>query len=76
MSKKSELVDSLRGKSVSELENELLEVRKKQFNLRMKVANGSLEKPHLITVARKTVARIKTIIAEKVREKVGDTHAN
>jgi large subunit ribosomal protein L29 len=76
MSKKSQLVESLKSKTVSELETELLEVRKKQFNLRMKAANGSLEKPHLITEARKTIARIKTIIAEKVKETVGETHAD
>ncbi len=75
MSKKSELVESLRAKTILELEGELLSLRQKQFNLRMKVANGTLEKPHLITEARKTIARIKTIVAEKMKETAGETHA-
>lgn len=68
MSKKSQLVESLRNMSQQELENELLSVRKAQFNLRMKVVNGALEKPHLITEARKKVARIKTLMTEKAGE--------
>lgn len=75
MSKKSKLVESLRNMSQQELQNELLSVRKTQFNLRMKAVNGALEKPHLITEARKTVARIKTLMTEKMgkmTEKAGE----
>ncbi|MFC3908604.1 50S ribosomal protein L29 [Legionella dresdenensis] len=58
--------DELRNMSASELNDELLSLRREQFKLRMKRANGTLEKPHLITLIRKAVARVKTIIAEKV----------
>jgi len=65
MSKTSQMVETLRKMSLAELESELLTIRKTQFNLRMKTVNGVLEKPHFITVARKTVARIKTLMTEK-----------
>lgn len=57
--------EELRNLSVDELNNELLSLRKEQLNLRMKKASGSLDKTHLITLVRKTVARVKTILTEK-----------
>ncbi len=58
-------IDELRSLSVDELQNELLSLRKEQLNLRMKKANGSLDKTHLITMVRKSVARVKTMLTEK-----------
>lgn len=55
----------LRGLSIEELQNELLSLRKEQLNLRMKKASGSLDKTHLITLVRKAVARVKTMLTEK-----------
>ncbi|MDI9819610.1 MULTISPECIES: 50S ribosomal protein L29 [unclassified Legionella] len=56
----------LRDLTPEELQAELLSLRKEQFNLRMKKANGSLDKTHLVPKVRKAVARVKTIMAEKV----------
>ncbi|CAM4372809.1 MAG: 50S ribosomal protein L29 [Legionella sp.] len=58
-------VQELRNLSVEELNDELLSLRKEQLNLRMKKASGSLDKTHLITVVRKSVAKVKTILTEK-----------
>ncbi|KTC90870.1 50S ribosomal protein L29 [Fluoribacter dumoffii] len=58
-------IDELRGLSVEELQNELLSLRKEQLSLRMKKASGSLDKTHLITMVRKSVARVKTMLTEK-----------
>lgn len=58
-------LNELRDLSCDELRNELLSLRKEQFNLRMKKASGSLEKPHLIAMVRKSVARVKTLLTEK-----------
>ncbi|MBN9231707.1 MAG: 50S ribosomal protein L29 [Legionella sp. 40-6] len=58
-------VEELRNLSVEELNNELLSLRKEQLNLRLKRASGSLDKPHLITMTRKSVAQVKTILTEK-----------
>ena len=58
-------INELRDLSVKELQTELLSLRKEQFNLRMKKANNTLDKTHLISMVRKSVARIKTILTEK-----------
>jgi large subunit ribosomal protein L29 len=58
-------IDELRNLSTEELQNELLSLRKEQLNLRMKKANGTLDKTHLITMVRKSVARVKTMLTEK-----------
>ena len=58
-------IDELRNLTVEELQNELLSLRKEQFNLRMKKASGSLDKTHLITMVRKSVAKVKTMLTEK-----------
>lgn len=58
-------IQELRNLTVDELQTELLSLRKEQFNLRMKKASGSLDKTHLITMVRKSVARVKTMLTEK-----------
>lgn len=58
-------IDELRALTSEELQVELLTLRKEQFNLRMKKANGTLSKKHLVTLVRRAVARIKTILTEK-----------
>jgi large subunit ribosomal protein L29 len=55
----------LRSLSEQQLTDELLSLRREQFNLRLKRANGSLDKPHMINLIRKAVARVKTIMTEK-----------
>lgn len=55
----------LREKSVEELKALLDEQQLGQFRLRMAKATGQLGKPHEVTVARRTVARIKTLLTEK-----------
>ena len=56
----------LRSMSKEELQTELLSLRKTQFNHRLKKATGSLDKPHLVKQVRRAIARIKTIMTEKV----------
>lgn len=58
-------ISELRNLSVEELQSELLSLRNEQFKLRMKKASGSLDKTHLITLMRKSVAKVKTIMTEK-----------
>ena len=58
-------IDELRSLTIDELQNELLVLRKEQLSLRMRKASGSLDKTHLITLLRKAVARIKTMLTEK-----------
>jgi large subunit ribosomal protein L29 len=59
-----EILD-LRAMTISDLEAHLLNLRKNQFTLRMKKANGSLDKSHHVTSLRKSIARVKTLMTEK-----------
>lgn len=56
----------LRSMTVEELQTEIMSLRKDQFNLRMKRANGALDKTHVVSLVRKSIARVKTIMTEKV----------
>jgi len=55
----------LREKSVDELNTELTELFREQFNLRMQQGSGQDVKPHNYQRVRRQIARVKTIINEK-----------
>ena len=55
----------LRGKDVADLEKELLELRREQFNLRMQMGGGQAPRPDQFSRVRKDIARIKTVMNEK-----------
>ncbi|CAI0897832.1 50S ribosomal protein L29 [Serratia entomophila] len=55
----------LREKSVEELNTELLNLLREQFNLRMQTASGQLQQTHLLKQVRRDVARVKTLLTEK-----------
>jgi large subunit ribosomal protein L29 len=57
----------IRSKEPAELQKELLERLKEQFNLRMQLASGQLAKPDQIRKVRRDIARIKTVLNEKAR---------
>jgi len=57
----------LRNKSVDELNAELLELRREQFNLRMQQATGELSHNHQHSRVRKDIARVKTVLNEMQR---------
>jgi large subunit ribosomal protein L29 len=57
----------LHEKSQTELKEELLKLRREQFNLRMALASGQTTKPDQFTKVRRTVARLKTVLGEKAR---------
>ena len=58
-------INSIRELSSKELENKIREAKKELFNLRMKQATGTLEKPSKIKELRKDVAKMKTVIRER-----------
>jgi len=62
----------LREKSVDELKVVLDETQLTQFRLRMAKATGQLGKSHEVQVARKTIARIKTLLTEKLNAEKGN----
>ncbi len=55
----------LREKTIEELNEELINLRQEQFNLRMQQGTGQNPRPDQISKARKNVARVMTIIREK-----------
>lgn len=55
----------LRKKSEKELTEELVELRREQFNLRMQRGTGQLGNPARFKDVRREIARIKTVLNEK-----------
>jgi large subunit ribosomal protein L29 len=55
----------VRAKTADELKDQLVDLKKEQFNLRFQRATQQLEKPAQVKQVRRDIARIKTILAEK-----------
>ena len=51
----------LRKKSATELQNELMSLRKEQFALRLQRATGQAVKPDQFSKVRRNIARVKTV---------------
>jgi large subunit ribosomal protein L29 len=64
-------VKALRGKSREELREELAELRREQFNLRMAAASGQPARPDQHAKAMGKIARVKTILNEMDRAQAG-----
>ena len=58
-------VSEMKEKSVDELNDELLNLKREQFTLRMQKGSGQLEKNHRLKEVRRDVARVKTILTQK-----------
>ena len=56
----------VRGKGGDELREQLLQLKKEQFNLRFQKATGQLENTSRVREVRRDIARIKTILAQQV----------
>ena len=54
----------LRTKSVDELKESLVNLRKEQFNLRFQQASGQLENTARVRQVRRVISRIKTILRD------------
>ena len=61
------LVNELKGKSVEELNEELVAAKKELFNLRFQNATNQLDNTSRIKEVRKNIARIQTLITEAKR---------
>ena len=55
----------LRAKTADELKDQLVDLKKEQFNLRFQTATGQLEKTARVKEVRRDIARVKTILREK-----------
>ncbi len=65
--KTNTFVIEVRGKSVEELNQELVAAKKELFNLRFQNATNQLDNTSRIKEVRKNIARIQTMITEAGR---------
>jgi len=55
-------IDDILRLTPDQLSDELLSLKKEQFNLRFQAATGQLEKTHRVQEVRRDIARIKTVL--------------
>ena len=59
--------DDLKVKTDDQLQQQLLDLKREQFNLRFQAATNQLEKPSRVKQVRRTIARIKTLQTDRAR---------
>ena len=60
--------NEIRNMSATELENKLAELKKDLFTLRMQHATNHLDNPVKISAVRHDIARVKTVMREKLEQ--------
>jgi len=63
--KATQRLSDLKVMSTDQLQDELLKLKKEQFNLRFQRATGQLENTSRVTEVRKDIARVKTLQRSK-----------
>ncbi len=61
------VIDDLKQKSDDQLQQQMLELKREEFNLRFQSATNQLEKPSRVRVVRRTIARIQTLQNQRTR---------
>ena len=59
--------DDLKVATDDQLQTQLAELKREQFNLRFQSATNQLEKPSRVREVRRTIARIKTLQNQRAR---------
>ncbi len=67
--------EELRGKTKDQLGDQLIDLRKEQFNLRFQRASGQLENTARVKQIRRDIARIKTVLNRMQSETQADAQA-
>ena len=62
-------LSDLRAMSKDQLDDEVLKLKKEQFNLRFQRATGQLQNTSRVRVVRREIAKAKTIAAQQRTEK-------
>ena len=62
-------LSDLRAMSNDQLDDEVLKLKKEQFNLRFQRATGQLQNTSRVRVVRREIAKAKTIAAQQRQEK-------
>ena len=58
-------IDDLKTRTDDQLNEQLGELKREQFNLRFQAATNQLEKPSRVREVRRTIARIKTLQGQR-----------
>ena len=58
-------IADVRAFTPDQLSDNLISLKKEQFNLRFQAATGQVEKTHRVNEIRKDIARIKTVLRAK-----------
>jgi large subunit ribosomal protein L29 len=61
------VLDDLKQKTDDQLQQQLSELKREQFNLRFQAATNQLEKPSRVREVRRTIARIRTLQNQRAR---------
>jgi large subunit ribosomal protein L29 len=61
--------ENVRAMTADQLGDELVKLKKEQFNLRFQKATGQLENTARVRQVRRDIARIKTVAASKAAKK-------
>ena len=65
--KKANKKDDLKVATDDQLQTQLSDLKREQFNLRFQAATNQLEKPSRVRVVRRTIALIKTLQNQRAR---------
>ena len=60
-------IEDLKQKSDDQLQQQLVDLKREQFNLRFQSETNQLEKPSRVREVRRTIARIKTVQHQRAR---------
>ena len=58
-------IDDFKAKSDDQLQQQLGDLKREQFNLRFQAATNQLEKPSRVRAVRRSIARIKTLQTQR-----------
>ncbi|MBV9527015.1 50S ribosomal protein L29 [Sphingomonas sp.] len=61
-------IDDLKQQSDDQLQQQLGDLKREQFNLRFQAATNQLEKPSRVREVRRTIARIRTLQNQRARK--------
>ena len=63
----NKMFEDLRARTDDQLAEQLVELKREQFNLRFQAATNQLERPARIKEVRRAIAQIKTLQTERTR---------
>jgi large subunit ribosomal protein L29 len=69
------VIEDLKQKTDDQLQQQLGDLKREQFNLRFQSATNQLEKPSRVREVRRTIARIRTLQNDRARAQATDASA-